>query len=78
MSLLHRRLGFNNSRHTSSLATNTTNTMQLKSISVKKSSDLNHTYFHVFQFILRCKASYIAKVMKPEIAEAWRSCYLFD
>jgi len=23
----------------------------------KKSSDLNHTYFHIFQFILCCKAS---------------------
>jgi len=31
---------------------------------VKKSSDLNHTYFWIFQFISCSKASYIAKVMK--------------
>jgi len=32
--------------------------MRFKSVFVKKSSDLNRTYFCIFQFVLCCKTSY--------------------
>jgi len=65
--------------------------MRFKSIFCqKKSSDLNHTYFHIFQFILCCKASHnetlinyclltfcSARVLL-EIAVLWRTCCLCD